>query len=621
VALLELAVRLGRSRATLVLLLDDAGSIPLPTVRRLVALAGDTDGAMRVVLFAAEDVRTARILEALGADALTLRFTEPMSAEETADYIHARLAHAGAPMALVRRFDSEVVARLHVESAGIPRELHKLAGEVYHQAESAAATRAPAPDPREPLAVSEFQAPPSPSEPSGTVASEPEPEPVPEPEPAAERPASSSRLVVLGLLVIAILLAAVPLLRGGFPWKLATRGADPAVALTAGEQPEGVPALPGSGEPGDLIAVNINATPWASVEVDGEYLGVTPLAGVLLPPGLHVFRARMADGEIREHRVEVGATMRHVVFYAELSPDEIEPEPKLAAEPAPPPPIPEALPEIAVAPSEPAREEPPKIAAIPERVASAPEPAPPPPAPEPVVAAPLIPSSVEKPLEVAVESSPALGEEAPEAAAVPAPPPPVPKKLPETAVAPSEPPREELPKIAAVPEWVAPAPEPVPPPRAPEPEVAVPPVPAFVAETLEVAVEPSQPRQAEAPELAAAPLPPPPVPEKLPEIAVEPPLPPREETPEIAVAPEQVASAREPELAPPPPAPESISVSINATPWATIEIDGEEIGITPMAGVMLAPGDHEFRVRLPDGTVLEEIVRIAPDNRHIAFAR
>ena len=81
-----------------------------------------------------------------------------------------------------------------------------------------------------------------------------------------------------------------------------------------------------------------------------------------------------------------------------------------------------------------------------------------------------------------------------------------------------------------------------------------------------------------------------------------------------------MASAREPEPAPPPPAPEPISVSINATPWATIEIDGEEIGVTPMAGVLLAPGDHEFRVRMPDGTVLEEIVRIAPDNRHIAFA-
>jgi serine/threonine-protein kinase len=96
--------------------------------------------------------------------------------------------------------------------------------------------------------------------------------------------------------------------------------------------------------------------------------------------------------------------------------------------------------------------------------------------------------------------------------------------------------------------------------------------------------------------------------------------PPQEEVPEVAVASEQVASAREPEPPPPPPATRPISVSINATPWATIEIDGEEIGVTPMAGVLLAPGEHAFRARLPDGKVLEETVRIAPDNRHVAFA-
>ena len=106
-------------------------------------------------------------------------------------------------------------------------------------------------------------------------------------------------------------------------------------------------------------------------------------------------------------------------------------------------------------------------------------------------------------------------------------------------------------------------------------------------------------------------------PEEVPEI-VEPSQPPPEDVPEDTTAPEQVASARDPE--PPPPAPPPISVSINATPWATIEIDGEEVGVTPMAGVLLAPGDHEFRARMPDGTVLEEVVRIAPDNRHIAFA-
>ena len=70
--------------------------------------------------------------------------------------------------------------------------------------------------------------------------------------------------------------------------------------------------------------------------------------------------------------------------------------------------------------------------------------------------------------------------------------------------------------------------------------------------------------------------------------------------------------------APPPPA-EPISVSINATPWATVEIDGEDYGVTPMAGILLAPGDHQFRVEMPDGSVLEETVPISSSNRHIAF--
>jgi hypothetical protein len=303
--------------------------------------------------------------------------------------------------------------------------------------------------------------------------------------------------------------------------------------------PPDIPAPPAPEESGERIAVNINATPWASIEVDGEYRGVTPLAGVLLPPGLHVFRARMADGEIREHRVEVGPTMRHVVFYAELSPGEIEPVPEMAAEPAPPPPVPEELPELAVALSQPPREEAPEIAVAPEPMPSArePEPAPPPRAPEPVVAA------------------------------VPAPPPPVPEALPE------------------------------------------------------IAVESSQPFEEQVPERAVEILLPSPLPEEPAEIAVEPSEPPREDVPEIAVDTHRVASARDPEPAPPRPVPQPISVSINATPWATIEIDGEEIGVTPMAGVPLTPGDHTFRVRMPDGTVREEIVRIAPDNRHIAFGQ
>ncbi len=350
-----------------------------------------------------------------------------MSEDETATYIHARLDRAIAPTALVERFDPEVVAQLHVDSAGIPREIHRLVGALFRDGADAVAAPAPTPELREAHAGSEPQAPPPPTGPSEAVASEPEPEPIPETAPVPWRLASRGRLLVFGFLVAAVLLAAVPLLRGGLPWKPATQGDDPAATPPAAVPPREMPAPLAPEASGELIAVNVNATPWASIEVDGRYLGMTPLAGVLLPPGLHVFRARMPDGEIREHRVEVGATMRHVVFYAEVSPEEIEPAPETAAALAPPPPVPQELPEVAVEPSKPLEKEVPETAVAPERVAPArePEPAPPPPALEPEVAAAI------------------------------APPPPVPEERPEITVGSSQPSEEEVPEVAVAPEQVA----------------------------------------------------------------------------------------------------------------------------------------------------------------------
>jgi hypothetical protein len=62
-----------------------------------------------------------------------------------------------------------------------------------------------------------------------------------------------------------------------------------------------------------------------------------------------------------------------------------------------------------------------------------------------------------------------------------------------------------------------------------------------------------------------------------------------------------------------------VSVAINATPWATIEIDGREVGDTPLAGIMLPPGPHAFRARLPDGRVVERSVEIDAKNRFVTF--
>ena len=62
-----------------------------------------------------------------------------------------------------------------------------------------------------------------------------------------------------------------------------------------------------------------------------------------------------------------------------------------------------------------------------------------------------------------------------------------------------------------------------------------------------------------------------------------------------------------------------IAVGINATPWATIEVDGVEVGETPIAGVPLTPGSHLFRARMPNGRVIEKTVEIGAETRYVTF--
>jgi hypothetical protein len=63
----------------------------------------------------------------------------------------------------------------------------------------------------------------------------------------------------------------------------------------------------------------------------------------------------------------------------------------------------------------------------------------------------------------------------------------------------------------------------------------------------------------------------------------------------------------------------TLPVNLNAYPWARIEIDGIEVGETPLAGVPLRPGPHAFRAHLPDGRTVERTVEIDAENRHVAF--
>jgi hypothetical protein len=54
----------------------------------------------------------------------------------------------------------------------------------------------------------------------------------------------------------------------------------------------------------------------------------------------------------------------------------------------------------------------------------------------------------------------------------------------------------------------------------------------------------------------------------------------------------------------------TVKIAINATPWALIEIDGQPVGETPLAGVELAVGRHRFVARMPDGSVRERVAHV-----------
>ena len=74
-----------------------------------------------------------------------------------------------------------------------------------------------------------------------------------------------------------------------------------------------------------------------------------------------------------------------------------------------------------------------------------------------------------------------------------------------------------------------------------------------------------------------------------------------------------------PEPATPEPAKANVAVSLNAEPWARVEIDGIEVGETPIAEMPIAPGRHRFRALLPDGRVIVREIVINESNRRVVF--
>jgi type II secretory pathway predicted ATPase ExeA len=186
----------------------------------------------------------------------------------------------------------------------------------------------PAPEPGEeaagaPADLVEMEAPEAESEPAAPVEPEPppivvarpEPAPAPAPAPAVEPPVRAPE----PRLEPAIEPAPAP----APPAPAPAPRAEPAPVRPPPEPPRTAAAPPPAPTPEPRVApappptgtrLNVNAIPWAEIEVDGRRVGQTPLGDLPLAPGTHRVTARLPDGRVLERSIEARGGEVYVVF-------------------------------------------------------------------------------------------------------------------------------------------------------------------------------------------------------------------------------------------------------------------------------------------------------------------
>ena len=60
-----------------------------------------------------------------------------------------------------------------------------------------------------------------------------------------------------------------------------------------------------------VVSVNLNAVPWAELEIDGKKVGPTPIGKLRLTAGTHEVRASFPDGRVARQRIRVDPRNRY----------------------------------------------------------------------------------------------------------------------------------------------------------------------------------------------------------------------------------------------------------------------------------------------------------------------
>lgn len=109
------------------LLVDDADSMPMPTLRGLAQGLSREHSAIRLVLALTDDSRAARLLAVLDRlRPLETLLRTPLDELETEAYLRARLARAGLDVDLLDGLDPVTIGRIGALSGGVPRRIHRV---------------------------------------------------------------------------------------------------------------------------------------------------------------------------------------------------------------------------------------------------------------------------------------------------------------------------------------------------------------------------------------------------------------------------------------------------------------------------------------------------------------
>ncbi len=176
--LVATALRRAASATPVLLMIDDAALLPPESAARLAVLCEASEGALRVLVTAADGPeRTREVLQALGPRVRVVRLDQAMNASETSLYLRERLTGARASPATRDRFDEITAAGLFRESGGVPRRLHQLASEML-------------------LGLVDLEHEPPEPKPSARLSAQlPEPEPTPPPEGPVALPTPARSLI------------------------------------------------------------------------------------------------------------------------------------------------------------------------------------------------------------------------------------------------------------------------------------------------------------------------------------------------------------------------------------------------------------------------------------------